>query len=133
MNILRISIPQLGCFFEEAITTYAALLPSEVATYVTIEDFQYFWQCERECMGSLFSGLHCGHYKAVLFCRDLSALHASKISLVAQKGVPLSRWNRGLTVILEKIVGNVFVHKLRAIYLLEANFIGGINSFLQRE
>ncbi len=56
------------------------------------------------------------------FCNNLLALHASKLSLVARKGVRLSRWNRGLTVLLEKIVGNVFVHKLRAICLLEADF-----------
>ncbi len=109
--------------FKEATITYSALLPSEVATYVTIEDFQYFWQCAREHTGSSYSRLHFGHYKAALFCCDLSALHASKLSLVARKGVQLSRWNRGLTVLLKKIVGNVFVHKLRAICLLEANFI----------
>ncbi len=86
--------------FEEATGTYAALLLSEVATYVTIEDFQYFWQRERERTGSLYSGLHCGHYKAVLFCCDISALHSSKLSLVVQKGVLLSRWNRGLTVFI---------------------------------
>ncbi len=35
---------------------------------------------------------------------------------------PLARWDRGLAVQLEKIVGNVFVHKLRTICLLEADF-----------
>ncbi|KAL3827203.1 hypothetical protein ACHAXA_006758 [Cyclostephanos tholiformis] len=34
----------------------------------------------------------------------------------------LTRWGRGVTVLLEKIVGNVFVHKLCAICLLEADF-----------
>ncbi len=34
----------------------------------------------------------------------------------------LARWGKGLTVLLEKILGNVFVHKLRAICLLEADF-----------
>jgi hypothetical protein len=34
----------------------------------------------------------------------------------------LARWGKGLTVLLEKILGNVFVHKLRAICLLEVDF-----------
>jgi hypothetical protein len=114
--------PATRLLFEEATATYSAFSPSEVATYITVEDFQYFRQRAHERTGSLYSGLHFGHYKTGLFCRDLSALHASKLSLVARKGLPLSRWNRGLTVLLEKIVGNVFIHKLRAICLLEANF-----------
>jgi hypothetical protein len=114
--------PVTWLLFEEATATYARLSPLEFATYVTVKDFQYFWQRARERTGSSYSGLHFGYYKAASFCIKLSALHASKLSLVARKGVPLSRWNRGLTVLLEKIVGNVFVHKLRAICLLEANF-----------
>jgi hypothetical protein len=76
----------------------------------------------RECSGSSYSGLHFGHYKGASFCTNLSALHASKLSLVACKGVPLSRRNCSLTVLLEKIVGNVFAHKLRAICLLKIDF-----------
>ncbi len=48
--------------FEEAAATYAALSPTEVATYVTVEDFQHFWQTARERTGSSYSGLHFGHY-----------------------------------------------------------------------
>jgi hypothetical protein len=40
--------PATRLLFKEATTTYAALSPSEVATYVTVEDFQYFWQCAHE-------------------------------------------------------------------------------------
>jgi hypothetical protein len=39
-----------------------------------------------------------------------------------KKGSPFARWGIGLTVLLEKIVGNNFVHKLRAICLLGADF-----------
>ncbi len=52
----------------------------------------------------------------------LSAMHAAYLTACAKKGIPLSRWGVGLTVLLEKIIGNNFVHKLRAICLLEANF-----------
>jgi hypothetical protein len=40
-------------------------------------------------------------------------------------GVPLARWSVGLTVLLEKIRGNYFLNKMRAICLLE----GGFNYF----
>ena len=89
---------------------------------MTPEDFQYFWQTARENTGSSYSGLHFGHYIAASFCTDLSLLHAAKLTICARNGVALERWGKGLTVLLEKILGNVFVHKLRAICLLEANF-----------
>jgi hypothetical protein len=52
----------------------------------------------------------------------LSAMHAAYMSVCARRGIPLARWGIGLTVLLEKIVGNNFIHKLRAICFLEADF-----------
>jgi hypothetical protein len=98
------------------------LSPQEVAIYVTPEDFQLFWQTARERTGSSYSGLHFGHYIAASFCPNLSALHAMKLLICARNGVALAKWGIGLTVLLEKIMGNVFVHKLRVICLLEADF-----------
>jgi hypothetical protein len=114
--------PATRLLFEEAAHTYASLSPQEVATYVTPDDFQLFWQTARERTGSSYSGLHFGHYIAASFCPSLSAIHAAKLSICARNGVALARWGVGLTVLLEKIMGNVFVHKLRAICLLEADF-----------
>ena len=114
--------PATRLLFEEAAATYAALSPTEIATYVTPEDFQQFWQHARERTGSSYSGLHFGHYIAASFCPDLALLHAAKLTICAKNGVSLARWGMGLTVLLEKILGNVFVHKLRAICLLEADF-----------
>jgi hypothetical protein len=62
------------------------------------------------------------HYIATSYCPDLSLLHAAKLSICARNGVTLARWGMGLTVLLKKILGNVFVHKLCAICLLEADF-----------
>ena len=108
--------------FEEATATYAALSPSEIATYVTPEDFQQFWQHARESTGTSYSGLHFGHYIAASFCPGLLLLHAAKLTICARNNVSLARWGMGLTVLLEKILGNIFVHKLRVICLLEAGF-----------
>ena len=49
-------------------------------------------------------------------------MHAGKLSLCARMVVSLARWGRGLTVLLEKICGNNYVHKLWAICLFEADF-----------
>ncbi len=67
--------------FEEATATYAALSPSEIATYVTPEDFMHYWQIAWECTRSYFSGLHFGHYIAASYCLDLSLLYAAKSSI----------------------------------------------------
>ncbi len=104
--------PATCLLFEEAAATYAALSPTEVATYVTVEDFQHFWQTARERNGSSYRGLHFGHYIAASFCPGLSSLHAAKLSICARNGVSLSWWGQGLTVLLKIILGNVFVHKL---------------------
>ena len=53
---------------------------------------------------------------------ELSALHAKILSLCAKMGIPLARWGRGLTILLEKIMGNNYIHRLRAICLFEADF-----------
>ena len=96
--------------------------PEEVAKYVTVEDFQYYWQRADERIQSSYSRLHFGHYKAAAFSDGPSMLHAAKLNLCAKTGVALDRWGIGLTVLLEKICGNNFVHKLRAICLYEVDF-----------
>jgi hypothetical protein len=52
----------------------------------------------------------------------LLAMHATYLSACTRKGIPLAHWGIGFTVLLEKIVGNCFVHKVWVICLLEANF-----------
>jgi hypothetical protein len=42
--------------------------------------------------------------------------------MCTRNGVALARWGKGLTVLLEKIIGNVFVHKLSTICLPDADF-----------
>jgi hypothetical protein len=97
---------------EEAAHTYKVLSPTQIATYVTPEEFQHFWQMAREQTESSYSGLHFGHYIAASFCPDLSLLHVARLSICAWNRVTLACWGKGLTILLEKIQGNVFVHKL---------------------
>jgi hypothetical protein len=94
----------------------------EILTSVTTEDFQYYWQRVEEQTLLSFSGVTFSRYKVVAFHCMLLAMHAAYLSACAKKGIPLSRWGVGLTVLLEKIISNNFVHKLQAICLLVADF-----------
>ena len=114
--------PATQFLLEEAGITYQKMSKEEVAMYVSTEDFQDYWQTANERISSSASGLHFGHYKAASFDRVLSSMHAAKLSACARKGLPLARWGRAVTVLLEKICGYNYVHKLRAICLLEADF-----------
>eukprot|EP00956_Cyclotella_meneghiniana_P028224 scaffold65021_cov87-Cyclotella_meneghiniana.AAC.11 len=96
--------------------------PQEISNYVSSEDFQYFWQHADEFIQSSYSHIHFGHCKAIAHDRYLSSLEASKLSLAATTGIPMDRWGSALTVLLEKEFGNIYLEKMRAICLLEADF-----------
>ena len=107
---------------QEAHHTFMQMSGIEISTLVTTEDFQNYWQVVDEQTSSSISSATFSHYKAAAFHCMLLAMHAAYMGACAKKGIPLSRWGVGLTVLLEKIIGNNFVHKLQAICLLEADF-----------
>ena len=107
---------------EEAHLIYQRMSDDEIRSFIACEDFQYFWQQANERIQSSESGCHFGHYKAASFDDSITALHCGKLSLAAESGVPLDRWGNGLTVLLEKVKGNIFINKMRAICLLEADY-----------
>ena len=49
-------------------------------------------------------------------------MHATYLTACARRGILLARWGIGLIVLLEKIIGNNFIHKLKVICLLKAYF-----------
>ena len=49
-------------------------------------------------------------------------MEAAKLNLATRSGIPLERWGSALTVLLEKEFGNIYIEKLRAICLMEADF-----------
>ncbi len=107
---------------QEAQHTFARMSGEEIATTISTADFQQYLRRVDERTPSLFSGITFSHYKAVASHTMLSAMHATYLTLCARHGIPLARWGIELTVLLEKIIGNNFIHKLRAICLLEADF-----------
>jgi hypothetical protein len=56
-------------------------------------------------------------------------MHAAKLTLAATMGIPLARRGNGLTVLLEKVFGNIYIDKMRAICLLEADY-NWLNKFV---
>ena len=92
-------------------------------------DFQSYWQHANEDIQSSKSGCHFGHYKAASFNHYLLAMHAAKLTLAASTGVPLACRGNGLTVLLEKVFGNIYIDKMRAICFLEANY-NWLNKFV---
>jgi hypothetical protein len=107
---------------QEAHHTFSRMSGAKIATTISTMDFQQYWKRVDERTSSSFSGVTFSHYKAVASHLMPSSMHVAYLTACARRGIPLGRWGIGLTVLLEKIVGNNFFHKLRAIYLLEADF-----------
>ena len=89
---------------------------------LSVEDFVEFWHTAREETSSSDSGRHFGHYIAASDDPELAILHVESMYIAASYGLPLDRWKSALTVLLEKVMGNMLMEKLRAICLLEADF-----------
>ncbi len=90
--------------------------------FVLTTDFQSYWRLANEDIQSSKSGCHFGHYKAASFDCYLFAMHADKLTLTTSPGVPLACWGNRLTVLLEKVFGNIYIDKIWANCLLEADY-----------
>ncbi len=93
---------------QEAQITFSRMSGCKIATFITTKDFQEYWQWVDEQTSSSFSGATFSHYKAASFLYMLLAMHAAYLAAYARRGIPLARWGIGLTVLLEKVIGNNF-------------------------
>ena len=66
-----------------------------------------------------FSGIHFGHYICASDSIILSKLHATFLDLIVSTGSVITWWIKCLSVVLEKLKGNINVDKLRAILLMK--------------
>jgi hypothetical protein len=107
---------------QEAHYTFPRMSGAMIATTIFTADFQQYWIKVDKWTSTSFSGVTFLHYKAAASHSMLLAMHAAYLSVCAWKGIPLARWGIGLTVLLEKIIGNNVVHKLRVICHLDADF-----------
>ncbi len=80
------------------------------------------WHKAREATSSAPSAVHFRHYMAGTFNPTIAIFNARLANLGFTTGYSLKRWRTGLNVMLEKIVGNFNVEKLRIILLFEGDF-----------
>jgi hypothetical protein len=107
---------------QEAHLLYLKMSKQEVENIISTKEFQQYWRRANENIQSSASGIHFGHLKAAGFDKFLSSIYATKLSLASTSGIPLKRWETGLTILLEKSPGNISIDKMRAICLFEADF-----------
>jgi hypothetical protein len=110
----------------ELFTEIAAIrkqIPSNsVSIVISPEQWKQYWKAMNEDMSLSESGLHFGHYIAGCKSEMVSHYHAARASVTLAHAIQLERWSRGLSVMLEKMLGVTLVNKLRAILLMEWDF-----------
>jgi hypothetical protein len=99
-----------------------AVPKDSVQTIINLQEWDNHWKRAKEVTSSSLLGRHFGHYKAAKHSKYVSHFQALQASLAMQHEVVMERWGRGLSVILQKIIGCSLVLKLRAILLLDADF-----------
>jgi hypothetical protein len=106
----------------EAAVLFCSMEEEKISDMVHRHDFQGFCQTAREKTESSYSRCHFGHYVCASHDNVLSDLHAMSINTIQEIGTTPSRWRNAITVLLEKVFGNRYIDRLRAICLLEADF-----------
>ncbi len=92
-----------------------------VSICITPQQWQRYWKAVNKETSSSESGLHFGHY--IVGCTsDIITTYHARVSVVIAHAIQLERWSRGLSVMLEKMLGVTLVTKLWAILLMEADF-----------
>ncbi len=84
--------------------------------------YNYYWGRAKESTSSALSAVCFSHWKALVQSLQLVEFVCKQLNLIARCGIPPSRWNNGLQVLLEKVPDVSLVDKLRAILLVEGNY-----------
>ena len=61
----------------------------------------------KERIASSYSGLHFGYYKAHALYLGIARIKCRLVNIVVRNGLPLKRWTKGVSVILEKSSSNM--------------------------
>lgn len=87
----------------------------------TFEEFKQFIKGSKEKTSTSPSGRHYGHYKALLHggSKYLATIH-SILETAIQHNIILRRWKHTTTTLIEKEPGLPYVHRMRAIHIIEA-------------
>ena len=115
---LNINDPNTAAFFNLLYQPSSYLINHQVS----LQQWNAHWKQSREATASSYSGLHYGHYIAHCNSPIVAASKCQLVNLAISNRTPLKRWLNGVSIMLEKSLGNIQVYKLRAILLLEADF-----------
>ena len=87
----------------------------------TVEDFKKLIKLSNENTSVSPSGRSYSHYKALLRGPPvyINTIHAI-IETCAKHQIILDRWKRTITTLIEKEPGSPFIHRMRAIHIIEA-------------
>jgi hypothetical protein len=117
---------------------------------ITAADFEATFSKWRESTSTSPSNVHLGHYRSLIspdgtepspldsdeappdHGRCILGLRAQIANLCVQNGLSLQRWQRSVTVMLEKLPGRPLLHKLRVIHLLEADYQATLKILIAR-
>jgi len=106
-----------------------------ITSKITKQDICAGYSAWKEQTTTAPSGLHLGHFKAVLKWDDTSTsnnttpladrlfeLQAQFLQAAIDHNIIYTRWEKVATIMIEKIPGNPTIHKLRALHLFENDF-----------
>jgi hypothetical protein len=93
-----------------------------INTTISTKDFVQHWGKVNENTSSSYSSRHFGHYIAASHSKHLSEIHSMFVHIGFNSTAEILRWEKALSVMLEKEPGVLKVSKLRAILLLEADY-----------
>lgn len=93
-----------------------------IDTTVSTEEYIYTWSRCKEYTSSGVSGLHFGYFKASCLDDTLVDIDRRFIEIPLSTGYSLSRWKKGIDVMIPKKIDSQRVDSLRTIVLFEADF-----------
>jgi hypothetical protein len=108
--------------FTEIAVIHRTVLKDSVSISISPAQWKLFWKIVNEETSSFESGIHFGHYIAGCKLDIVLHYHTACVIVVLAHAIELEQWSRGLSVMLEKTLGNTLVMKLLAILLMEADF-----------
>ena len=93
----------------------------EIEFSTTFDEFKNFIKNSKERTGTSPAGRHYDHYKALLQSGQtyLETIHAV-LEIALQNNIILRRWRNTTTTLIEKESGLPYVHRMRAIHIIEA-------------
>ena len=88
----------------------------------TLDEFKYYMKNIKERTSSSPSGRHYGHYKILEAIKStyLQVIYGI-LQLALETSTILDRWKKTVTTLLEKKEGRPYIHKLRAIHIVEGD------------